>query len=384
MDTHRFHSGFADVELKVLHFHPKSPLRAWNAADELVLKHLQSAPLKPTARVLVINDSYGALAVSLCQYQPVSWGDHFTGRVALEKNLQRNQLPIDSVQFLPSVDPLTGQFDVVIIQLPKTLSLLESQLLTVRHHIHANSRVIGVGMIKHMPKTMIDLFSRTIGPTTTSLAEKKARLIFSRRDELSAAVAPPCVYDIPETPLTLVSHANVFSQQKLDIGTRFFLQHFPDVATAEQIADVGCGNGALGIYAAWQNPQASLVFLDESYLAVQSAEDSFALNNLPNKAVFMAADGFSGVDIPQKLDIVLCNPPFHEGNKIHTEIAMRMFQGAARHLTASGTLYVIGNRHLGYHESLKKYFNHVSVNVSSAKFLIVQASGPRDRDGGEN
>jgi 16S rRNA (guanine1207-N2)-methyltransferase len=381
METHRLNTGFAGVDLKVLHFHPKSPLRAWNAADELALLHLQDTPMPARARVLVVNDTYGALAVSLHQFGPDSWGDHHTGRLAMMSNLERNNIAPDAVNFIASTDELSGIYDVVIIQLPKTLSLLHWQLTKLRQHLHADSRVIGTGMIKHLPKTMIDLFGSCIGPTTTSLAQKKARLIFSRFDRcLTPPEVAAATYDVPDSPLKLTSYANVFSQQKLDVGTRFFLQNFPDVGAAQRIADVGCGNGALGIFAAWRNPAVAVTFLDESYLALASARASFVSNSLSNAAHFIAADAFSGVDeqeAREKFDVVLCNPPFHEGSKIHTDIAVRMFAGAARHLVSNGELYVIGNRHLGYHEILKKHFHQVVLTASNAKFVIIKAAKPR-------
>ena len=43
-------------------------------------------------------------------------------------------------------------------------------------------------------------------------------------------------------------------------------------------------------------------------------------------------------------------------------------------LKPGGELWVIGNRHLGYHVSLKKFFSKVEVMVSNAKFVIIKAS----------
>src|SRR5690606_15433778 len=132
--------------------------------------------------------------------------------------------------------------------LPKTLSLLEYQLIQLRAQLHPGTRIIAGGMVKHMASSMIELFSRMLGPTHTSLAQKKARLIFAQVDLALAPVLPPSPrYGIPGRRLQLVNHANMFSQQKLDIGTRFLLEHFPDLSAAQSILDLGCGSGALGI-----------------------------------------------------------------------------------------------------------------------------------------
>jgi 16S rRNA (guanine1207-N2)-methyltransferase len=53
---------------------------------------------------------------------------------------------------------------------------------------------------------------------------------------------------------------------------------------------------------------------------------------------------------------------------------MRMFEQSKKALKSSGELWVIGNRHLGYHISLKKFFSKVEVIVSNAKFVIIKAT----------
>lgn len=368
---------FGQFQLQPLHHHPRSPLRAWNAADELLLQELAARGLADNSgnapRILLVNDSSGALATALHHFRPHSWNDAFTAQLALRQNLLRNNLAEAEVHFIPAHQPPLGHYDVVLLQLPKTLSLLEYQLTQLRPHIHADTRVIAAGMVKHMAKTMIDLFGKIIGPTHTSLAEKKARLIFSQFDPaLKYTAPPPLQYSIPGTPLRLVNHANVFSRQQIDIGTRFLLEHFPDPGQAQSVLDLGCGNGALGIYAGWKHPQLALHFTDDSFLAVQSARESFVLNGLHNTAHFHHGDGLD--QFTGSVDVILCNPPFHEGNKVHTEIAARMFRDAARHLNPGGTLHVVANRHLEYLPLLKRHFHPVQVTASNSKFVVIRGA----------
>ncbi|WP_444997903.1 methyltransferase [Aliikangiella sp. IMCC44359] len=372
---HQFDTSFGQFEIKVLHFHPKSPLQGWNAADELILKELANYSLKGNERVLVVNDSSGALAISLNEFHPESWSDYHTNRLSLEHNLRKNQIPQKQVKFVASTESLSGSYDVVLIQLPKTLSLLEYQLTKIRAHLKPDSLIIGGGMIKHMPKAMIGLFETCIGTTRTSLAEKKARLIFSNFEpSISTKQSSYHCYGIPNSPLKLTSYANVFSQKKLDIGTRYFLSNFPDINQPKRIVDLGCGNGALGIYACWKYSDSELIFIDDSYLAIKSAQESLRQNNLTNSARFAVADGLSlEVCESVEVDTVLCNPPFHEGNKVHIDIAKRMFKGAANCLKSGGELYVVANRHLPYYQLLKRDFLQVEVVSHESKFIIAKA-----------
>ncbi|MDA9366475.1 50S rRNA methyltransferase, partial [Pseudomonadales bacterium] len=69
----------------------KELLRAWDAADEYVLQHLYERPPAP-GRLLIANDSFGALCVALNQLAPVNWSDSWLGHEGLRANLATNQL----------------------------------------------------------------------------------------------------------------------------------------------------------------------------------------------------------------------------------------------------------------------------------------------------
>ncbi len=140
-----------------------------------------------------------------------------------------NGMEEKSVQRLSSLDELEGTYDLVLVRVTRTLALLEHELIKLKPHLTATSRVIGCGMVKQIHTSTLGLFEKIIGPTTTSLAKRKARLIYCQPDlSLATPVSPyPQSYLLEETPYTLYNHANLFSREKLDIGTRFLLQHLP-------------------------------------------------------------------------------------------------------------------------------------------------------------
>jgi 16S rRNA (guanine1207-N2)-methyltransferase len=80
-------------------------------------------------------------------------------------------------------------------------------------------------------------------------------------------------------------------------------------------------------------------------------------------------EGFAG----EMADCIVCNPPFHQQHAIGDHIAWQMFQQAHRVLRKRGELRVIGNRHLNYHQHLKKLFGNWEAVASNAKFVIVKA-----------
>lgn len=362
-------------ELRRYPLRARELLRAWDAADEYLLTHLAEEHL-PLAgqRILVLNDQFGALAVALADYTPVCQTDSYLSQQGTRQNLEFNARDAASIESLNSLQTCDDKFDLVLIKIPKSLALLEYQLRRLRDALKPDSRIVAAGMVRGIHNSTLQLFENLLGSTMTSLARKKARLVFSRFEKPD--VAPhhyPETFFCKEMQMTVVNHAGVFSMNHLDIGTRLFLDHVPVSDEFEQIIDLGCGNGLLGIRAAQLNDGAVVWFVDESYMAVESARINFeqALGS-DRSAFYQVGDCLH--DLPTfEADLVLNNPPFHQQNAVGDEIAWQMFLCSRQRLRTGGELWVIGNRHLNYHAKLKRLFGNCHTMSSNRKFVILRA-----------
>jgi len=377
----------SSAELRRFPLRDKEKLRAWDAADEYLLNELAEREcLQADSSILLINDQFGALAVSLSAYQPTTWTDSHLARLALETNCQANGLRENSVACIEStrIPDAEKPFDVVLIKVPKTLALLEYQLSALREICAPGALIIGGGMVKSIHTSTLKLFEKYVGTTTSSLAKKKARLIYPHLDPVdqSPATLPNRVkeatsYLLEKTEFTIYNHPNVFSRESLDIGTRFFLEHLPSSQEPLNIVDLGCGNGVVGLIAAVKNPRASLMFKDESYLALASARDTFtSAFGDSRRAEFEAADCLGSIK-PNSVDLVLNNPPFHQQNVVGEMVAWQMFQESYAALVKGGELWVIGNRHLDYQKKLTRLFGHCELVAMNKKFMVLKASKRR-------
>ncbi|MGC5540595.1 methyltransferase [Streptomyces griseus] len=363
--------------------HPRDPFRAWDAADEYLLRQLtdpETGPVDLSGTVAVVGDRWGALATALAAHRPVQISDSYLARRATLANLARNGLDTDAVTQLSSRDTPPDRIDVLIVRVPKSLAFLEDQLHRLAPAVHPGTVVIGTGMVKEIHTSTLKLFERIIGPTRTSLAVRKARLIFSTPDTgLPRTPSPwPYRYELPAdvgpvAGLTTVNHAGIFCAERLDIGTRFFLKHLPTRGGAVRIVDLGCGNGVLGLSAARANPDAHLTFVDESYGAVASAEETFRAGAPDGaKADFLVGDGLGDLE-PGSVDLVLNNPPFHSHLATTDATARTMFAGARTALRQGGELWVVGNRHLSYHTQLRRIFGNCTTVAGDPKFVVLRA-----------
>ncbi|EFS9382516.1 23S rRNA (guanine(1835)-N(2))-methyltransferase RlmG [Salmonella enterica] len=349
-----------------------NPLLAWEAADEYLLQQLDETEIR--GPVLILNDTVGALSCALAEHSPYSIGDSYLSELGTRENLRHNGIAESSVTFLDSTADYPQAPGVVLIKVPKTLALLEQQLRALRKVVTAQTRIIAGAKARDIHTSTLELFEKVLGPTTTTLAWKKARLINCTFSHPQLADAPQTLsWKLEDTGWTIHNHANVFSRTGLDIGARFFMQHLPENLDGE-IVDLGCGNGVIGLSLLAKNPQANVVFVDESPMAV----DSSRLNvetNLPEafeRCEFMINNALSGVE-PFRFNAVFCNPPFHQKHALTDNIAWEMFHHARRCLKINGELYIVANRHLDYFHKLKKIFGNCATIATNNKFVILKA-----------
>jgi 23S rRNA (guanine1835-N2)-methyltransferase len=165
----------------------------------------------------------------------------------------------------------------------------------------------------------------------------------------------------------------VFSRSSLDIGARLLLDNLPRQKSGV-IVDLGCGNGVLGLMALEYNPEAELLFLDESYMAVASSQLNVEQNRPQDlaRSSFQVTHAMKGID-SSSVDVIICNPPFHQLQTITDDIAWQMFCDAKRCLKRGGELWIVGNRHLDYHIKLKRLFGGAECIASSSKFVILRS-----------
>lgn len=389
----RLTTPFGSYELTRFPEDPRDRLRAWDAADEYLLRHLDAGTgergpvdLAGAGQITVLGDRWGALTTALAAYQPTQITDSSLTRSATAANLDRNGIGTSkaTVTLRTTQDPPPEKIDVLLVRVPKSLALLEDQLHRLAPHVHAGTVIVGTGMVKEIHTSTLRLFERILGPTKTSLAEKKARLIFCTPGAPVAGrpTTPgpwPVTYTVDEdagsaSGLTVVNHAGIFCADRLDIGTRFFLQNLPTNTDGARVVDLGCGNGIVGTAVQVHDPDAEVVFTDESYQAIASAQATYRANIREGRrtAEFHVGDGVAML-APGSVDLILSNPPFHSHQATTDATALRMFAQSRKVLRPRGELWIVANRHMGYHTHLRRLFGNSEVVASEPKFVILRA-----------
>jgi 16S rRNA G1207 methylase RsmC len=376
--SNQYQCAFAEAVLERI---PQNrDLQAWNSADIYLLnylyEHVQSKSIDLNkAAILILNDDFGALTLPLAQYGCDTLSDSFISHQAIKANIVNNcPEAVNRVSFVKSTDPLNKTYDIVLFKTVKTLAYVQEQMRRISEHIHPQTIIVGAAMAKTISQSLLAALTKSIGPTEASLAWKKARLLHITPEAGHQAVRPDMnSYELPEQQMTLKSYSNVFSGNKLDIGSRFFLQNLPPASlNPTSVIDLGCGNGVLTLALAQQWPNACFHCIDESYMAVASAEYNVRANyDDHSRFYFYAANSLENFN--HSVDLIVCNPPFHQQYVVGDTIAWKMFKQSRTLLNTGGELWIVGNRHLGYHAKLKRLFGNQTLVAGNKKFVVLKA-----------
>lgn len=374
--------------------------RAWNAADRHVLSHLEEHP--PEGSVLIIDDAQGALTVALREHRPMHLSDSVLAQKTTRHNLDQAQIDPEGVVFLPATigisaipvgmegepPPEAAQttiagapFSLVLLRIPRSIALLRHYLNTIKPLIGPETRIIASGMTRHLSPRLRDLLNDEVGPVRVSPVRQKSVLfhIQPEKFDIDARGVAPERYVlttdlVPEAwahDVEIWSYPGVFSQTRLDMGTRLLIANLPSAPPGATIVDLGCGAGILGLAMARRKPDARIILVDDSFLAVRSAEETLSRNSVT--AEVYPDDGLSRFE-PGSIDVVVSNPPIHDGGVFDIEESIRLLRQAATALRKPGSVRVVAVHGANLGPQLQALFPRVSRVASDRRFTVWSAS----------
>ncbi len=341
-------------------------LQAFSTADAYILDYV--AQNHPDAMSpWVVNDAFGALTLGLASRGPTWIGHNWSAKHAMEENARRNNVEIPRSTWLDE-GAWPDQPGIIVMQVPKELDLLEYQLSMISRTAPSGVPVVAGGMTRYIHTSNIRMFEAYLGDVASSLAWKKARLITGvTAGDRGNPYPPSTTYVDPRTGATVVSLPGVFSSDHPDPGSSLLAHSVPALQPGSSVMDLGCGNGYLLTVSGLKNEGLLLNGCDDSQMAVMSTLRTLEQNGLNGDI----RHGHATVDFGESsMDVVLCNPPFHQGHARHDQIAWEMFVGAKKVLKGDGVFYVVGNRNQGYHIQLSRLFRSVDVHASDKTYTV--------------
>ncbi len=323
---------------------------ALDAADRLILD--EAAPFLPRATVVVIGSvALGAAALE---------GGAATVRVSDDADATSE----------PLAPSLFAGATLVLLRLPKSLSALDGFARLVAASAPSDIVLVAGGRLKYMTVGMNEVLRRSFGRLDVSLARQKSRVLIARQPLAVQAPELSRRHD-SELDLWVTAAGGVFAGASVDIGTRAMVSVFDELPEYGTAIDFGCGTGILAAELKRRRPTARVIASDISAVAVESARGTAAANDLDIDVV--RDDGLSRQP-DASVDLIVLNPPFHDGGAVSIDAALAMFGEARRVLRPGGQLWTVWNSHLGYTGALVRTVGPTVQVGRNPKFTVTAST----------
>ncbi len=138
----------------------------------------------------------------------------------------------------------------------------------------------------------------------------------------------------------------VFSYNKLDLGTKVFIEHMYIPKESSILLDLGCGYGPIGIVLGHESPESIVYLIDINKRAIWCAKENIKIN-LPNRkknVIVLDGNYFEPINNKNlKFDEIYMNPPLRQGKKEF----MNLIHDIPKYLKPKGTFQFVIKKKMG-------------------------------------
>lgn len=275
--------------------------------------------------------------------------------------------------FGATLAPPDPRFDVVVAYLQKGKDANDLLLTTAGSAVAPGGRVFLVGENAAGIKPYRARLEERVGPVEFSDAARHCVVFEARSTEARAEIALDTWekrFHVPTSSggIDVVSLPGVFSHGRLDEGTAYMLPHLPPKIEGA-VLDFGCGAGVIGALIKAAHPTCDVTLVDSNAFAIRSTERTFSVNGLTARAI-RAVGGIDDVG-DQTFDVIVTNPPFHQGIGTDYTVVSRFLEACEQRLNNGGVLLMVANRFLPYERMIPKTLQIANV-AENAKYKVLK------------
>lgn len=265
--------------------------------------------------------------------------------------------------------------DYVFYRISKEKPLVNHLLKTAGRVLKSGGTLVLCGEKNEGIKTVIDKAAHYFEDTSKATKHGNFYYAFIQRHTLQES-ATPDDSDYPRlrpaghlNGIDWMSKPGIFGWNKIDEGSAllvdqtlgFYQQH----KAPERLLDLGCGYGYLTL-ATSALPVQKRVLTDNNAAALIAAKANCLRHHLPAEVI--AAD--AGIQLDGNFDLILCNPPFHQGFGTDGDLTDKFLQQAHRLLSSGGNAFFVVNQFIPVERKAAPYFRQIEKLTQQRGFQV--------------
>jgi 16S rRNA (guanine1207-N2)-methyltransferase len=171
--------------------------------------------------------------------------------------------------------------------------------------------------------------------------------------------------------MNFYSKPGVFGWEKVDKGSQLLVSCLPPVIQymkgVESVLDLGCGWGYL-MLATQSIPIDVRVATDNNVAAIDAAKRNFSEAGMNVQCV---VDDCAS-QVRQRFDLILCNPPFHQGFQVSDSLTEKFLKSATRLSRRSTRAIFVVNQFIPLQKLAESYFKESRLLASADGFNVFE------------
>lgn len=192
---------------------------------------------------------------------------------------------------------------------------------------------------------------------------------------IASAYLPDASYTelrrVEHPQMSFYSKPGVFGWEKIDKGSQLLVSCLPKVMQymkdVSSVLDLGCGWGYLMLQTAGSDI-VQRVATDNNVAAIDAARRNFAETGINVDCVLDDA----GSHINQRFDLILCNPPFHQGFSVSDSLIEKFLANASRLSRRSTRAVFVVNQFIPLETLAPKYFSECRELAAADGFQVFE------------
>lgn len=293
----------------------------------------------------------------------------FAAELLAVQGLRPLYLKLQAAHVPVSPDLPEGPFDMGLLLFNKHRGENETRLATLLRMVKPGGMIVVAGSKEDGIQTLRKKLDQ-IGIPCDHMPKYHGVAVWLMVPDNGAEAAGKLAHPKVTVEGKFITAPGMFSHERVDGGSELLASRMPADFDGNA-ADFGAGWGYLSVMLAETAPRLNRVDLFEAdFDALEAAKANMAANCPDMHARFFWQD-LANEEVRERYDLVIVNPPFHEGHAAEPGLGQTFIRTAASALKLGGRLLLVANRGLPYEPVISGLFRESGEVCRNARFKVL-------------